>query len=288
MTTVKEKSRKEKRTIPPALMLRIKTCAFIFQADKPEKLNAIAQGKGVTLEEAGIAYTVGCIKELKRTGIANSYREALDILEARQVGDRGDSLNPPNELGLIVEKINRTNKGDIYTPAYVQSTDKVTTWTDVFPVNTPEKRCHSRNMGKVYGSLYTLWEANEEDSDPERIMSKEQFEAVQAHRDKHLKLFFADYTCRLSKTYQRRIQELKDNTETSAYLASRAGREDPKTKGVAIAVTNLFRNFPHREGLKEKEFIDLVRQYTPVSSGTDYAETDRSDCNKVILIKRPL
>jgi hypothetical protein len=261
MTTAKEKSRKE-RTIPPALMLRIKSCAFIFQVDKPEKINAIAQGKGIAIDEAGIAYTIGCIKSMKRTGTARNYQEALDILEARQMGDRGDNLNPPNALSRNVEKINRMNKGTTYTPEYIRSVDHGKTWAAVFPANKPENRSHTRNMGKIYGSMYTAQAEREAESDPERIMSKTQFESVQAHRDKHLKLFFAEYFTRLSKTCQRRIKELKDSPEKSAYLASRAGREDPKTKGMARAAENLFSNFPYREELNRREYIDLVRQYT--------------------------
>jgi hypothetical protein len=263
MTTAKEQSKKEKRMISPALMPRIKTCAFIFQADKPEKINAIAQGKGITIDDAGIAYTIGCLKSMKRTGIAGNYREALDVLEARQVGDRGDNLNPPNEISRYVEKINRINKGNAYTPEYIRSVDHGKTWTAIFPGSKPKNKKHIRNMGKIYGSMYTVQAEREADSDPARIMSKAQFESVQAHRDKHLKLFFAEYNSRLSKTYQRRIQEIKASTETSAYLASRVGREDPRTKGIAIAAMHLLSNFSYKEGLNRREFIDLVRQYAP-------------------------
>jgi hypothetical protein len=100
-------------------------------------------------------------------------------------------------------------------------------------------------------------------------MSKTQFEAVQARNEKHLRLYMAEYVSRLSKTYQRRIRELKASPEKSAYLASAMGREDPNVKGLAIAAKNLFYGFPHRGELAEKEYIDLVRQYAPEGIGVN-------------------
>jgi hypothetical protein len=225
---------------------------------------------------------------MKRTGTAKNIREALDILEARQVGDRGDNLNPPNELSRNVEKINRINKGNTYTPEYIRSTDNGKTWTAIYPQNKTEHKSHFRNMGKIYGSMYTEQDARETESDPERIMSKVAFEAVQAHRDKHLTLFFAEYMSRLSKTCQRRIQEVKARQETSAYLAGKAGKEDPKTKGIARAIENLFSNFPHRENLSRREFIDLVREYAPDRPGTVCKEVSQVNNREVILLKRSL
>jgi hypothetical protein len=306
MTTAKEKSRKEKRMIPPALMVRIKTCALIFQADKPEKIAAIAQEKGISLDEAGIAYAVSCIKHMKRTGIARNYRDAVDILEARQVGDRGDYLNPPDKLDREVDRISRNEPPGFYTdyrlhhfagtvdeygepvnrhekqvvryagtysvynragkpvnePDFLRSIDNGKTWSAVYPAGRQKKHTHTRNMGKIYGSMYTQWEEREAESDPVWIMSKEQLESVQAHRDMHLTLFFTEYMSRLSRTYKERIAELKARPETSGYLAGKAGREDPKTKGIARAAENLFSNFPYKEGLNRREYIDLVRQYT--------------------------
>jgi hypothetical protein len=266
-------------------MLRINTCALIFQADKPEKISAIAIDTGTSINEASVAYTIGCIKNMKRVGTARNYKEALDILESRQVGDRGDHLNPPNELSRIVEKINRINKGNTYTPAYVRSTDNGHHWTAIYPANKPESKGHTRNMGKIYGYMYTEQEAREADTDPSRIMHKAELESIQANNEKHLRRYMAEYVSRLSKTYQRRIQEIKASQETSGYLSSRAGRKDPNTKGLAMAIEDMFRSFPHREGLNRREFIDLVRQYAP-----DYTEPvrmDGSNCKEAILLKRP-
>jgi hypothetical protein len=262
MTVTKDKSKQDKRTIPPALMLRIKACGIVYQADKPDKIAEIAKGKDITIDEAGIAYVIGSISNMLRTGVANNYRTALDILEARQVGDRGDMLNPPNALSWETEKINRMNKGNTYIPEYMRSTDNGKTWTAIFPVNKPAGYSHTRNMGKIYGSMYTEQCIQEEEADPARILSKTEFESVQAHRDKHLKLFFTEYMSRLSRTCQRHIQAIKDSPDNSGYLASRAGREDPRTKGIARAAENLFSNFPHKEGLTRRDYIDLVRQYT--------------------------
>jgi hypothetical protein len=240
----------------------------------------------MSIDEAGIAYTIGCLKNMKRAGTAKNYREALDMLEARQVGDRGDNINPPNELDRNVGRINRINKGNTYTPEYIRSTDNGKTWEAVFPAGKPEGRSHSRNMGKIYGSMYTEHEARQAEDSPELILDKAGLESVQAHRDKHLSLFFAEYASRLSKICRRRIQELKDSPYESGYLASRAGREDPGIKGIARAAERLFSNFPYGEDLNRREFIDLVRRYVIINDDKVHVEELKNP--EAILLKRSL
>jgi hypothetical protein len=256
-----EKTKEEKRVLPKSVMLRVQACGLIFQAEKSEKIQKIAEAKNVSLEEAGIAYTIGCLKHMRSTGTARNYAEALDILEARQVGDRGNMLNPPNALARSVERINRINRGDEHNPCYISSTDNGKTWTPVFVVDKSEDRSHTRSMGKVYGTLYTQWEAQEAESDTARMIDKAELDAIQAHTDKHLQLFFAEYVKHLSVTLNKRIAEIKADKHSSKYLASRRGREDVDTKSIARAAESLHRNFAHNDTISRREFIDLLRQY---------------------------
>jgi hypothetical protein len=262
-------------------MARAASCAVIFQADKPEKINQIAGDTGLFPHCAAMRYTISCARNKVRQGIAHNYDEALSMLEAQQAGDRGDNLNPPNDLSRDVDRINRENNGNQYRPEYVTASidvvrrswarmdnqpysEYVSVYTPVYTVTKQETRKHERKMGRVCGSLYTQWEDREAETAPDRIASKAAFDAVLEHREKHLRLFFADYAIRLSATAQKRIREIIASTETSAYLASRAGREDKATKQIARAAEYLFANFPYNDNLTRQEYIDLLRQYVTV------------------------
>jgi hypothetical protein len=264
------------RVLPESILLRVQACGIIFQSEKPEKIKAVADGKEISMEEAGIRYTIGCIKSMKRHGIANSYREALDILEARQAGDTGNMFNPPNTISRTVERINRKNRGNTYNPDYITGIAAFTTTIDDrtvygpmevtkahFPAHRAETRQHNRSLGKVYGSFYTQWEHQEAESDPDRILIKSQLEAVLAYPNKHIRRFMIEYVSRLSRTAKKRIQEIKDSPEKSAYLASRVGIKDPKVKNIAIAAMHLHENFPHKDAITRREYIDLIRKYVP-------------------------
>jgi hypothetical protein len=79
-------------SLPPAIMARVDSCAYLFGRERPEKVGKIVQERGVSAPEAARIYTIGVLKASKRRGTARNYREALDRLEAEQVGDRGDPL----------------------------------------------------------------------------------------------------------------------------------------------------------------------------------------------------
>jgi hypothetical protein len=56
-------------------------------ADKPDKISAIMADRNVSELEAARIYTIGALKAAKRRGTAKNYREALELLEAEQIGE---------------------------------------------------------------------------------------------------------------------------------------------------------------------------------------------------------
>jgi hypothetical protein len=273
-----------KRELAPKLMARVDACAHIFIADKPEKINAIMEGRGVTELEAGRIYTIGALKMARRRGTARTYREALENLEAEQAGDRGNLLTRSISADNTARKIAQYARMNDNTPIRVNTVDVVRmAWArmDNQPLTAyaqpqnwhiaerepeEEKRTRSRNMGRVLGTLYTEWEARELDADPFN-------EVRHTVIEKNMTVFFTEYLSRLSRTVKMRIADLvkyvrKESNGNAlkaeriiSALTSARGREAPGTSKLANFAANLHRNFEHKEAVTCPEFIGLLYRY---------------------------
>jgi hypothetical protein len=248
-------------------MNRVKACAVLF-LDSParEKIERFANEKGITVENAAIAYTLGALKAMKRRGTASSYAEALDTMEAEQVGDRGNKLTrtvSADNTARIIQKINKINAGSKEEPAYLRSIDKGKTWTPHYPIAVDKAGVSSRSMGKVLGTLYTEWESREIEADPVVVVYNEAINAEKAQIEQNMRLFFAEYASRLSVTAKARLYELAASKVKANYLLSNAPRydTDKAIRSLSNVSFKLYESFPHRESITGTEFIELVRSY---------------------------
>lgn len=237
--------------LPERLMLRVKACAILF-LDSPRagKINQIAQDKGITVDDAAVMYTLGALKAAKRRGTARNYADALDALEAEQVGDRGSRITRTVSAANTAReaaRINRINTGTTRPMGRVLRT-------------LYREADTTRSMGKVLGTLYTEWESREADLDPALIAHNKAMQAEQAQVEKNLRLFFAEYADRLSKTSKARLYELAGYTGNPGYLFG-PGMKDPETKRLAWGAYRLYEAFPYHDDICGKEFIELVRKY---------------------------
>jgi hypothetical protein len=258
-------SNTKNRALPPDQMARVTACAHLFMDSREEKINGIAADKGVTPIEAATIYTLGALKAAIRRGTARNYREALDRLEAEQVGDRGDRLLRTvsmDDTARMIARINRANAGNSSIPDYYRSTDNGASWTPHYPAQaTKPANTTDRAAGRVLGTLYTQWEERQADTDLDVVMGKAEMDARTAQIERNLTLFFAEYVSRLSRTSKVRLYDLVGSKIDPAYLTSRKGQADPETKGLAWGAAHLFKGFTHKAGLTCRNFIDMVRRY---------------------------
>jgi hypothetical protein len=129
-----------------------------------------------------------------------------------------------------------------------------------------KKRAHTVNIGMVLGTLYTEWEARTLEADPFNEVRRNSIE-------KNLRVFFAEYTSRLSRTVKKRLVELVaylDNesngdaqkAEQAIYsLTSAKGSKAPETSKMAGFIHNLHQNFEYKNSITQSEFISLLYQY---------------------------
>jgi hypothetical protein len=274
----------KKRKLAPAVMARVDACAYIFMADKPDKISAIMTDRGVSELEAGRIYTIGALKAAKRRGTAKNYREALDLLEAEQVGDRGNpltrSIGADNTARVVVryQHMNdnapmRVNRVDVVRMAWARMDNQSLTayaqprnWRVKEEQPKEKKRNHTLNTGKILGSMYTDMVYKQERLDPV-------YDAYNAIMDKNLKVFFTEYISRLSRTVKTRLIDLaryidresngnalKAETVTRV-LTSAKGRESPETRKLANFVKHLHDNFMHKELVTCSEFVSMLFRY---------------------------
>jgi hypothetical protein len=274
----------KKRELAPALMTRVDACAYIFMADKPEKIFAIMEDRGVSELEAGRIYTIGALKAAKRRGLAGNYRQALGLLENEQVGDRGNPLtrtisaDKQNRKIAVYTRMNdnaplRTNKVDVVRMAWARMDNQPLTayaqpqnWHIEEQQPKEAKHKHTLNTGKVLGTLYTEWETREIEADP---FNEVRHSAI----EKNLTVFFAEYLSRLSKTVKMRLADLAGYLDRESNgnalkaeriiraLTSEKGRTVPETSKMAAFVRNLHENFQHKDGITCPDFVSLLYTY---------------------------
>jgi hypothetical protein len=273
--------------------------------------------------EAGRMYTIGALKAVKRQGTARNYRAALEVLEAKQMGDRGDPLTGTINADKMARDVSRINHGRLsghyinaaiyrfigqydshgmpvyaYTGTvseYVQGvmnstpmrtaivdvirmswarmdnqplTAYVQTWNRQTEHKKPEKavRRHALNFAKVLGSLYTEREAREADADP---ASEVRYDTI----EQNVRVFFAEYTSRLSRTVKMRLADLAGYIDRKSdgdilkaervikALTSAKGRKAPETSKLSNFATYLHRNFEHKDAVSCPELISLWYRY---------------------------
>jgi hypothetical protein len=269
MNAETRKSR-ESRVIPESVMRRIDACGIIFQADHEEKIADIMETRNVDEQEAARIYIIGTLKAMKRRGEARSYKEAVALLEERQVAGRhariGEARNLDREVARI-NALNYTEPARIFRPGFIVDGNG-NARAHLFPMGVvanriPQGRLESKNMCKVLGTIYTQWEARTARNDPALLQEAQELEAAKDHVAKHLRLYFTEYMSRLSKTVQGKVQALKAARFSPEFIMSVAGRKDPETRALHFFVDNLFRNFEHKSGLKPVEFIRLLQDYAP-------------------------
>jgi hypothetical protein len=261
---------RESRAIPKSVMRRVDACGIIFQADHEEKIADIMDARNVDAQEAARIYIIGTLRAMKRRGEARSYKEAVELLEERQVAGRHAQIGEARPFDREVERINAINYEEparIFRPGFIVDDNGAAEY-HLFPMGVvanklPQGRLESKNMGKVLGTLYTQWEAKTAQNDPALLQEAQELEAAKDHVAKHLRLYFKEYMSRLSKTVQGKVQALKAAQASPEFIMSIAGRSEPSTRTLHFFVGNLFRNFEHRLGLKPAEFIKLLQNYAP-------------------------
>jgi hypothetical protein len=274
----------KKRELAPAIMARVDACAYIFMADKPEKIRAIMADRNVSELEAGRIYTIGALKAAKQRGIAKNYREALELLEAEQVGDRGNQLTRTasvDNTAHIAARYQRMNDDapmriatiDVVHMAWARMDNQPYTayvlprnWTAEATEPKEEKRSQTLTIGKILGSMYTDMEYRQEQSAPEYAYTNAVIAA-------NMRRFFAEYVSRLSQTVKNRLAGLAGYIDRESNgdmlkaeriistLTSAKGREAPGTCKMANFAANLYRNFEHKDTITCQEFISMLFRY---------------------------
>jgi hypothetical protein len=256
-------------------MPRVDACALIFAADHPEKIAYIAQARECDTLTAARTYTIGALKAAKHRGTARNYRDAIDQLEREQMGDRGDPVSrtiSAEETALTVANINRMNNAGptaIYRQGFTVDQDGNAEPARFFIGNMETKqpadkteRPHTVRMGKVLGTLYVRWEEKTDETTLDTLFNRVT-DTTGESISRDLRLYFADYTKRMSKTVRNRIAELQRYTGEAKELVSVKGREAPETARLAKFVANLHGQFEHKDAVTVSEFADLLKRYAP-------------------------
>ena len=257
----------ERRTFSLGIQQRIRACAILFLAGtRAQRIQKIADARGIDLESAAVIYTIGALKRVKRQGIARNYAEALERLEAEQVGDRGSQITKALSADITARKIariNRINEGERFT---VDGVHYIHDYNNIVNVDGEKKAIGHFSIiegkektepkpSKVIGTLYAEWEARQKKNDPLESMINDSI-------DKNLKLFFADYVSRLSKTAKKRLYEIVESTTDPALLMGKGKQsDDPALRRESWGAYTLYSGFPHKDSISGIKYIDLIRAY---------------------------
>ena len=229
-------------------MKRIEACAWIVASDKAEKIEAIAEATGNNTLDAAKRYVIGALKAGIRRGTYRTYSDALDALEREQVGDRGESIGALNELERTVRRINHINA-------------KPTTAWEIELVGSKEvteKKNHTRNMAKVYGTLYVQWLEREEYSTVDYVYETAEHDAEVLKIDSTIQAYISEYIGRLSPTAQKAIRAIVESAYNSEAIAT---AKDGDGKALRNKAEYLHRGFPERNAVSVREFVEILRKY---------------------------
>jgi hypothetical protein len=300
--------KKQLHSLSPALMARVDACACIAVSDNPEKIDSImrdyaGRGHDITKEEAGRIYVIGTLKAMKRRGTAYSYADALDMYENEQMGDRGCPLTRTINADKVGRAIATLYKNTNSTPMMINNISVVRmawsrmdnqrltasdanpqTWKTVKESPKVSGPSHALNVGKVLGTLYSMWDdrANVGMAIGSLYTELDQKSTVQdsiSTVTNNLTLYFNEYTERLSGKVQLRLNELRAYVDARVCRIAQANEraikadevidelmvgknnKDSTTYKLANFAANLHRNFEHKDSITCTEFVKLLYWY---------------------------
>jgi hypothetical protein len=224
------------RKLPISIMKRVDACAIIFTADNQEKIDLIAEYKEVTKEVAARIYIIGILKASIRRGTARSYADAIDQYEARQAGDRLNSVTMPSSITAEVSRINKINK-----------------------VTGTGGRKHVRNMAKVIGSLYVQWEDIEASYDPAVVYTRSEFNKLVTSAEDEIARYMSDYVSRLSATARASLRKIVESMYSDSAIMT--ARDSSECSRLRDKVRYLHDGFPARDNVGANDYLKLIRKY---------------------------
>lgn len=230
-------------------MKRIEACAIIAAHDKAEKIADMVETLECDTMDAAKRYIIGALKAGIRRGTYRTYSDALDALEREQVGDRGESIGALSDIDRTVRRINHINA-------------KPSTAWERELLNGKEvtelKRAHSRNMAKVYGSLYVQWIEREDAGTVEYIYETAEHDAEVLRIDSTIQAYMHEYIGRLSPTAQKAIRLIVESAYNSEAIAA---AKDGDGKALRNKAEYLHRGFPERKAVSVREFVEILKKY---------------------------
>jgi hypothetical protein len=231
---------------------RIGACALLwFDTSMAHKVKAeaIAEARDVSIEDACRIYVTGALKCSVRRGSARTIRDALEQLEYEQVSDRGLSVKGfANSVPRDVARLERMT-GDDYTR--IVKGESMTVALEAKPVAVS----HSKNMGKVLGTLYVEYDAKAAASEPEYMLEYDGMEAAVIDIDSAIGAYIGDYVARLSVTARKAIRDIVASTLSIDELMR--GKDNKLLQRAKY----LHSNFPKANDITTRELVVLLRQY---------------------------
>jgi hypothetical protein len=216
--------------------LRIAACARILCDEKREKMEEIAENRGVSIETAGAIYVWGALKSTVRRGTSRTISDALDRFESEQIGDRAVSVHGEASINREVRRINKIND-----------------------TRGGKGIAHKRNMGKVLGTLYIECDLALEATRPEVVLESEAYDGRVVAMENEISAYIRDYVSRLSRTAKASIRQIvASKLDSAAIMGAKVGSHEYALRNKA---GYLFGNFPIRENITQADFIDILRKY---------------------------
>jgi hypothetical protein len=232
---------------------RIGACALLWHAESIEhaiKAETIAEARNVSIDDACRIYITGALKCAIRRGSAKTIRDALETLEYEQVTDRGLSVKGfTNNVNKEVKRLEKMT-GDNYTrivggkAVVVELGDK------------PESKPHTKNMGKVLGTLYVEYDAKAASTEPEYMLEYAGMEAAAIDIDSAIGAYIGDYVARLSVTARKAIRDIVASTLSTDDIMR--GKDNKLLQRAKY----LHHNFPKADAITTRELVGLLRQYS--------------------------
>jgi hypothetical protein len=232
---------------------RVGACALLWFAESlahAVKAESIAEARNVSIDDASRIYITGALKCAVRRGSARSISDALEIFEAGQVTDRGLSVKGfANSTAKDVKRLEKMTGTD-----YMRIVNGEAILVEDIS-KAEDRKPHTKNMGKVLGSLYVEYDAKAASTEPEYMLEYDGIEAKAIDIDNAIGAYITDYVSRLSVTARKAIRDL---------VASKLSIDD-----IMMGTDNkllqrakyLHSNFPKADDITTRELVVLVRQY---------------------------
>jgi len=225
---------------------RIEACAVIVADEKADKVQSIieyveeTENRAISVEEASSRYVIGALRQLVRKQIVRTYEEALDRFENEQIGDRERGFTMESSVSREVRRINAINNaGNVKLPVKVTAP-------------------HTRNMAKVYGSLYVQWIDSEESQAVEAVLDAQEYDAMALHMEEHIKAYINEYIGRLSTSGVKAIHELCASRYTVRQIMTAKNGEE---KALRNKIEYIHRSFPARDSVSARELARILIKY---------------------------